>query len=63
MAPEFPGIEFVKIDVDECGDAAAENSITGVPTFQFRNGGKVVDQFVGASPDDILQRLKALASA
>jgi thioredoxin-like negative regulator of GroEL len=53
----------IQIDVDDCSDAAAQNSIRGVPTFQFRNGATMMDEFVGASPDDISQRLKALSDA
>lgn len=63
MAPAFEDITFVKIDVDECPDASQDNSISGVPTFQFRNAGKVVDTFVGASPDDITRRLHVLSEA
>jgi len=44
LSAEYKDILFVKIDVDECGDVASEHSIQSVPTFEFINGGKVVDK-------------------
>jgi hypothetical protein len=35
-------ISFNKLDVDDLSEAAAENNISSVPTFQFWNGQKKV---------------------
>ena len=53
MAEENPDVEFVKVDVDEADDIAAECGIQAMPTFQFYKGGAKVDAFSGASKDQL----------
>ena len=48
MAKEMPNITFVKIDVDEAEDLAAQCGVQAMPTFQFYKGGQKVDEFRGA---------------
>ncbi|EPS66963.1 hypothetical protein M569_07812, partial [Genlisea aurea] len=49
LAKKFPGVVFLKVDIDEAVDAAAEKNISTVPTFLFVKNGKEVDQLVGGS--------------
>ncbi|KAF3904692.1 Thioredoxin-1 [Orbilia brochopaga] len=50
LAEEHTDANFVKVDVDEVADVAAECGIRAMPTFMiFRNGEKVTE-VVGANP-------------
>lgn len=42
---------FLKVDVDEMQEVAAEAGISAMPTFQFYKGGEKVGQIVGADPN------------
>ena len=42
MSKEESSVVFLKVDVDENEDAAAEYSITAMPTFIFLKTGKKV---------------------
>ena len=53
LAPEFPKVVFVKIDVDENADAAEACGISAMPTFQFYKDGKKVSEVVGASIEKV----------
>jgi thioredoxin 1 len=53
MAGEFPGVTFVKCDVDDANDVAAECGIRAMPTFQFYKGGEKVDELTGADPKQL----------
>jgi len=48
MASEFPNVEFLKVDVDDAEDVAAECGIQAMPTFQVYKGGAKVDEMKGA---------------
>uniref|UniRef100_A0A7S4MIV8 Thioredoxin domain-containing protein n=1 Tax=Prymnesium polylepis TaxID=72548 RepID=A0A7S4MIV8_9EUKA len=43
-----PEVYFVKVDVDENEEVAAECEISAMPTFQFYKDGKMIEQIVGA---------------
>lgn len=49
-------VAFVKIDVDECPDIAAEYGVSAMPTFVFLKEGEVVERLMGANP----QKLKEM---
>ncbi len=50
----------VKVDVDEAQQLAAKFGVMSIPTFLVFNGGKVVDQLVGALPKaQLLTKVKA----
>jgi thioredoxin 1 len=57
---EFPDIEFVKVDVDDADDVAAECGIRAMPTFHFYKGGAKVKEVVGADPNNLLAVIKEL---
>jgi len=48
MAEANPDVEFVKVDVDDAEDVAAECGIQAMPTFQCFKGGEKVDEMRGA---------------
>merc|ERR1711998_372524 len=51
MAEEMPEVVFVKVDVDENDEVAAECGISAMPTFQFYKSGAKIDEMCGASED------------
>jgi thioredoxin len=48
MEHEFPESRFVKVDVDEAQDIAAQCGIRSMPTFHFYHQGQLIEQFSGA---------------
>lgn len=42
MAAEYPDVVLLKVDVDECEDAAIEYNIQSMPTFVFLKSSKEV---------------------
>eukprot|EP00814_Leptocylindrus_danicus_P002647 CAMPEP_0116034128 /NCGR_PEP_ID=MMETSP0321-20121206/19415_1 /TAXON_ID=163516 /ORGANISM="Leptocylindrus danicus var. danicus, Strain B650" /LENGTH=105 /DNA_ID=CAMNT_0003510365 /DNA_START=154 /DNA_END=471 /DNA_ORIENTATION=+ len=48
MAKDFPDVTFIKVDVDEGQDVAAQAGVSCMPTFMFYKGGKKVEQIEGA---------------
>ena len=48
LADEYPAVDFLKIDVDDYADAAADDEISAMPTFKLYKGGKVLQTIVGA---------------
>ncbi|KAI5463487.1 thioredoxin-like protein [Mariannaea sp. PMI_226] len=54
-------IDFVKFDVDELRDLAAELGIRAMPTFILYHGGKKVDELVGANPAGLLKMIQTYA--
>eukprot|EP00566_Odontella_aurita_P024797 CAMPEP_0113566594 /NCGR_PEP_ID=MMETSP0015_2-20120614/22807_1 /TAXON_ID=2838 /ORGANISM="Odontella" /LENGTH=105 /DNA_ID=CAMNT_0000468895 /DNA_START=113 /DNA_END=430 /DNA_ORIENTATION=+ /assembly_acc=CAM_ASM_000160 len=55
MAEETPDAIFVKVDVDEAEEIAAECGIQAMPTFQFYKNGEKIDELRGGK----LEVLKA----
>jgi len=56
MRPEFPFVDFAKVDVDDNQEVAASQRISAMPTFKFYRHGKQVAEFTGADEN----RLRAL---
>ncbi|KDR85873.1 hypothetical protein GALMADRAFT_234995 [Galerina marginata CBS 339.88] len=53
--PEFEGVEFYKVDVDEQDSISQEVGVRAMPTFiLFKNGDKVKD-LVGAHPGKLTE--------
>ena len=55
ISTDYPGVNFVAVDIDENADFAAENKIRGVPTLLWYKGGALVDTTVGVSPEKVLR--------
>lgn len=49
LSKEMTDVIFIKVDVDELPDVAAQYEIISMPTFVFIKGGKVLDSFPGAN--------------
>lgn len=47
LSEEIESVKFVKINVDENQQLAAQYNIFSIPTFMVFKNGKVVNQFVG----------------
>lgn len=55
LAKEKPNVSFVKVDVDEAQEVAAEYRIRAMPTFMLFKGGSRVEMFEGADWNRLLQ--------
>ncbi len=52
------GVDVVKVNVEdseENGALAQEHGVQGIPNMQVFKGGKVVDEFVGMRPANVLE--------
>jgi thioredoxin 1 len=58
LSQEYPNAEFVKVDVDEQKEIAEACGVSGLPTFQFYQGGEKVFQMCGADPDGLKELLE-----
>jgi len=58
MATANPNVVFLKVDVDENEDSAAEYGISAMPTFIFIKKGAKVDDMMGANAE----KLKAIVA-
>jgi thioredoxin 1 len=57
LAAKYPGVVFVKVDVDDLDDVALECGISAMPTFQLYSNGVKVEELTGADKG----KLEALA--
>jgi len=53
LSKEMQDVVFLKVDVDECEDIAAEYDISSMPTFVFIKESKVLETFSGANIDKL----------
>eukprot|EP01031_Cornospumella_fuschlensis_P033314 gene33314-40299_t len=60
MSSEFADVKFVKIDIDEYGDAASAFNIRSVPTFIFLKDSELKSQFSGANEASLRSNLQGL---
>ena len=57
LAGEYDGkVKFAKMDVDTNPGVPMQFGIRGIPTLIIFNGGKAVDQVVGAVPKSMLKK-------
>jgi thioredoxin 1 len=54
IAKERSDLTIVKVDVDQSPEIAQQHRIMGVPTLVMYHGGKVVGQWVGLRPKQVL---------
>ncbi|CAL5078770.1 unnamed protein product [Urochloa decumbens] len=52
-AKKYPHIVFLKVDVDELKEVAAEYKIEAMPTFLFIKEGKTIQTVVGARKEEL----------
>ena len=57
MAKDTPDVTFVKVDVDDQDDIAAECGVQAMPTFQFFKGGKKIDDMMGANTQQLQEKV------
>ncbi len=50
MATDYPGVTFVKLNVDEAPDVAQRFNVMNIPTVLAFEGGEVRQRIVGAMP-------------
>ena len=51
LSSEYEGkLEFVKVDVDECGNVAQKFGVMSIPTVILFKDGKAVSSFMGFQP-------------
>lgn len=56
LAEEFDGqVKFAKMDVDSNSSTPSKYGIRGIPALLIFDGGKAVDQIVGAVPKSLLK--------
>lgn len=56
-------VTFIKIDVDDNNDTAADANISAVPTFQAYVGGKKVKEFSGAQKEALSSTVDLLIAS
>ncbi|KAJ2500082.1 thioredoxin trx1 [Coemansia sp. RSA 1972] len=61
LSEEHPEVKFVKLDVDEMGEIAQVYGVAAMPTFKFLHNAKNVDEFVGANPGKLTEKIKAFS--
>ncbi|CAH1737868.1 unnamed protein product [Aphis gossypii] len=57
LANEYPDVVMLKVDVDECEEAAIEYNIQSMPTFVFLKSKTEVVRFSGANKDKLKENL------
>ena len=50
MADDYPGVQFVKLNVDEAPAVAQQFAVMNIPTILAFEGGEVKRRIVGAMP-------------
>ena len=58
LSQEYAGrVDVYKVNVDECGELAAQYRIMSIPTLMLFKGGQPVDKVIGAQPVDVLKQM------
>ncbi|KAL4263153.1 Thioredoxin [Pleurotus pulmonarius] len=57
------GVEFYKVNVDECDDISQEVGIRSLPTFMVFKDGAKVDEVVGALPTKLQDLIRTHATS
>lgn len=55
LEDEFPFLNIVKVDVDQCPEISKEFKINGIPDIYFYKDGKIVAHEIGAVNDDVIR--------
>lgn len=57
IEPQYPNVEFVKVNVDENMDSALDLGIRSVPTVIIYDGEKLISRTQGASADTFYKEI------
>ncbi|MDR2021535.1 MAG: thioredoxin [Treponema sp.] len=58
LAGEYAGkIKVGKVNVDEEGDLASRHGVVSIPTLVVYQGGKIINQKIGAAPKQAIEGL------
>ncbi len=55
LEDEFPFVNIVKVDVDECPKLSKEFKINGIPDLYFYKDGQIVSREIGAVDEDTIR--------
>jgi thioredoxin len=61
LSNKYPQVVFLKVDVDDCDQVAASNSVTAMPTFIFFRARTRVGRIQGANPSALEAKIVELA--
>jgi thioredoxin 1 len=56
LAETYPGVEFVKLDIDANPDVASRYGVLSIPTVTLFEGGEARDTLIGARPKSHYER-------
>ncbi|KAF8643433.1 hypothetical protein HU200_066863 [Digitaria exilis] len=62
FAKKYPHVFFLKVDVDEVKEVAAEYKIEAMPTFHFIKDGVKVESIIGAKKDELATKVAHYAA-
>ncbi|XP_074555926.1 thioredoxin H1-like [Curcuma longa] len=57
LAEKFPGVIFLRVDVNQLKRVAMDLEVETLPTFVFLKEGRVVDRIVGARKDELPKKV------
>ncbi|XP_014678632.1 PREDICTED: thioredoxin-2-like [Priapulus caudatus] len=57
MSDELSDVVFLKVNVDDCDEIAADYDVSAMPTFVFLKDGKKVDNLIGANVDQLKSKI------
>ncbi|XP_053558648.1 thioredoxin [Bombina bombina] len=60
LSEKYPDVVFLKVDVDDAQDVAADCDIKCMPTFHFYKKGEKVHDFSGANQNTLEQKVVEL---
>lgn len=63
LSLEYADVNFLKIDVDEASEIAAEYSVRAMPTFKLFRKGEQICEVVGANPAALKKAIQSAVSA
>ncbi|KAI0756260.1 thioredoxin-like protein [Daedaleopsis nitida] len=62
LSKQYPKVNFIKCDVDQAKDVAAQYRVTAMPTFVFLKGPAEIDRIRGANKAGLEDALRRHAS-
>ncbi|XP_072951402.1 thioredoxin H1-like [Typha angustifolia] len=58
FAKKYPGVVFLKVDVDELRTVAQDWAVEAMPTFVFVKEGTIIDRTVGAQKVELQRKIE-----